>query len=291
VTQAGSGLPPAGWYPDPTGGESGQQRWWDGAGWTAHVQAPPPAQPVYEPPVVEQRVGEQRDSYSSYTSYTPTAMQGYVAPTESNPTRSITISGVLIALSPVPQSAIILGLASLANSQVAVYVGVGITVLATIALAIADGVKLSTLGYHRPASWAWILLGPLVYICLRLVRTYKEAKRGLALLWIHVGVNAALALLFVIFSAVGFVILQSITGSQAAPTVGDIEAVLTSEIQQASGTIVLVDCPDDAIIEEGAEFNCTVANADGKRGITFVTMLPNGFGGLLPQYTEVSYPE
>lgn len=32
-------LPPAGWYPDPAG--SGQQRWWDGRGWTNHLRRAP----------------------------------------------------------------------------------------------------------------------------------------------------------------------------------------------------------------------------------------------------------
>ena len=31
---------PAGWYADPSGAP--QQRYWDGAGWTAHAAAPPP---------------------------------------------------------------------------------------------------------------------------------------------------------------------------------------------------------------------------------------------------------
>ncbi|MGY1689137.1 phospholipid scramblase-related protein [Geodermatophilus sp. SYSU D01105] len=41
-------LPPPGWYPDPAG--SGGTRWWDGQGWTAHVQAPaPPPAPTVAP--------------------------------------------------------------------------------------------------------------------------------------------------------------------------------------------------------------------------------------------------
>ena len=32
-------LPPPGWYPDPAGGV--QQRYWDGAGWSAHVRPVP----------------------------------------------------------------------------------------------------------------------------------------------------------------------------------------------------------------------------------------------------------
>ncbi|MFL6097092.1 MAG: DUF2510 domain-containing protein, partial [Blastococcus sp.] len=35
--------PPPGWYPDPAG--SAGTRWWDGHGWTDHVQQATPAPP------------------------------------------------------------------------------------------------------------------------------------------------------------------------------------------------------------------------------------------------------
>ncbi|MCF6745937.1 DUF2510 domain-containing protein [Blastococcus sp. KM273128] len=48
-------LPPPGWYPDPAGGPG--TRWWDGQGWSEHVQqptAPPPAAgpSLYDQPVL-----------------------------------------------------------------------------------------------------------------------------------------------------------------------------------------------------------------------------------------------
>lgn len=41
-----SGAPVAGWYPD----DQGQVRWWDGSGWTEHLQTPPQPQPPEPPP-------------------------------------------------------------------------------------------------------------------------------------------------------------------------------------------------------------------------------------------------
>lgn len=40
---------PAGWYPDPAGAP-GIVRWWDGAVWTEHTDATPPAQPLSAEP-------------------------------------------------------------------------------------------------------------------------------------------------------------------------------------------------------------------------------------------------
>jgi uncharacterized protein YxjI len=44
--------PPPGWYPDPAG--SGGTRWWDGQGWTDHVQAPAAQQPPPSAPPAPQ---------------------------------------------------------------------------------------------------------------------------------------------------------------------------------------------------------------------------------------------
>ncbi|MGY1718019.1 phospholipid scramblase-related protein [Blastococcus sp. SYSU DS0552] len=40
--------PPPGWYPDPAGGQG--TRWWDGQGWSEHVQQATPSPPPQQPP-------------------------------------------------------------------------------------------------------------------------------------------------------------------------------------------------------------------------------------------------
>jgi uncharacterized protein YxjI len=47
--------PPPGWYPDPAG--SGGTRWWDGQGWTDHVQQTSPTPAAVAPSTVPQQVG------------------------------------------------------------------------------------------------------------------------------------------------------------------------------------------------------------------------------------------
>jgi len=55
--------PPAGWYPDPS--DSGQQRYWDGRGWTRRVE-PDPAE-LQAPPSPGARRGESRRDGSPVT--------------------------------------------------------------------------------------------------------------------------------------------------------------------------------------------------------------------------------
>ena len=65
-----SSLPPAGWYPDPQGGDG--QRWWNGVAWSSETRAAQPEAPVApaEPVAPAQSATPAADPYQS-------APQGY----------------------------------------------------------------------------------------------------------------------------------------------------------------------------------------------------------------------
>lgn len=84
-------MPPAGWYPDPSG--EPQQRWWDGYSWSAHVQAqtaPVPVQPV--------AVNYAPSYYVATPSSAPAADEAY-APRAARPVASDPIEVILNNLS------------------------------------------------------------------------------------------------------------------------------------------------------------------------------------------------
>jgi hypothetical protein len=249
------------------------------------VPAPEPspaAAPAYAQPALQQRAG--------FTSYIDGTAQPVTGSHTVGPTRGITVPGVILALSPLPQFALF-SLAGLADMPIVPILALVAGVIATIVLAIVDRVDLAILGFRRPAAWMWIFLGPLVYIIVRTVRTFKEARMGLPILWIQIGTTVAIGLYVAVAAVMGVVVFQSLLDQQASLTVDDVEVAIAQSVEESTGVIALVTCPGDIFLEEGAEFSCTVSNADNQRGITYVTIVPSGLGGLLPNYTEVDYPE
>lgn len=73
-------------------------------------------------------------------------------------------------------------------------VGAVIAVLyvVTVILAAADRRKLDWAGYYQPAHWAWALLGAPVYLLVRTISVKRETGRNSILLWVWLGLTAAL---------------------------------------------------------------------------------------------------
>ena len=165
---------PAGWYPDPSGGQG--TRWWDGQQWTQHVSDPAlqvyasneprrvdPSTPLYTPwiwlivllPLVS-LVGllfwdmdaYMRSSMSSTDPFAQYTDPGYVLLQAS--------SWLLYALS--------------------------------VLFAFLDRRVLLQRSFDRPFHWAWTFLGSTVYIIGRSVIVRRRSGKGLLPIWVTIGV-------------------------------------------------------------------------------------------------------
>ena len=110
------------------------------------------------------------------------------------PDKSETVAAWLIAVMPL----IMVGVAVLIVTQLGDYYTrfmqgglVFIFALVTIALAVRDNRELRAAGHLAPASPAWVLLTPLVYLSVRSSRVRKETGHGSAPLWVWLIVVAA----------------------------------------------------------------------------------------------------
>lgn len=114
------------------------------------------------------------------------------------PTGWATRGGLLIALMPAIQLVMTIGMFWL-------WINVGLALISvflismlpwcfTLIAAIFDRRKLFSLGFERPPHWAWIFIGPWLYLILRVIATRREMGGGAAILsiWFASGAVASI---------------------------------------------------------------------------------------------------
>jgi Protein of unknown function (DUF2510) len=169
-----SGAIPAGWYPDPAGGNG--KRWWDGARWTDNLREPevaptPPSfgnyvHPEFRPttplPTAEAGIAYTRSSW-----WLASSPLWIVVP-------QAVIVEIFNALAPPPLESLVVGLALLNILALAILVR----------LAFADRAALVRGENATVASPWWTLLTPLAYLIVRAREVQLYATGGWAsVLW------------------------------------------------------------------------------------------------------------
>lgn len=172
---------PPGWYPDHTGAP--QLRWWDGSAWTESVRPSEPA--------------------------TASPDAGTAAPYALRPAPRTVAAGTpvynvfiwIIALLPIVGIVTLLSfdmssIVATSSDPTAMYRNPGyvatrlfglLAYLLTALLAFFDRRRLLADGFDRPFHWAWAFLGGTVYIIGRSVVVWRRSRRGLAVLWVWIG--------------------------------------------------------------------------------------------------------
>lgn len=299
------GPTPAGWYTDPGG--SGHLRWWDGTTWTAHL-APQPT-PVAQAPVVQAAVVQtpvlQTPTFASVQAPAAVEERPYVpfqnswneassyatAGEFARPAQWNTVGGWLLAFSTVIGAigvlihGLIFGFAALSPYVLGSYLGTGAVVFLVLVLcAEADRRKLKSLGYLKvPSLWWMLLLPPLIYLILRTVAVWGEARKGIAPLIVYLAVGVATGI------ASSLLVVLLLPGLLGAGSSTAFAASLQQGLDEKGGSYTVV-CPPTIPQTIGAEFSCVatestthavhtlsievVAGSDGKPTVKLLSVTP-----------------
>jgi hypothetical protein len=124
-----------------------------------------------------------------------------------------------------------------------------------LVLALCDRWALQTAGYHRPALWAWAVLGTPVYLFVRAVRTTRESGRGFTPLitWLLLATLQVGSIIAVPGLAVSA--LPDMFRAQAEQSIASDASVL--------GAHLTVHCPAALPSHLGDEFTCTLVKSSG----------------------------
>ena len=173
-------LTPAGWYPDHTGAP--QLRWWDGNAWTDRVSDGSVGIPPYGAAAYSLRPAPTRVPTGT-TVYNPLIWIMALLPLFGIVTL-LTLTASALVASPTDPLATYRDpgyLASLALGWI-VYGG-------AVILAYFDRKRLLRDGYDLPFHWAWTFLGGGVYVIGRSIIVSRRSGRGLAPIWLWIGVT------------------------------------------------------------------------------------------------------
>lgn len=220
TTPPASTSPPAGWYADPAG--SSDRRYWDGTRWTDQLQSSAPASETSATatPAPAATPAATTTTAAASVPATPSAPGAYrPQSTTTLPPDTRVDTPWIWALALLPLLSIIafaafdlrgylvdsvnMALAdpssgvpqfpSLGGVLLVGFVGLLVTA-GTIVFAFLDWRALKSRGVVRPFHWAWSLfalagsaLGALVYLIGRSVIVFRQSRRGLAPLWVLLG--------------------------------------------------------------------------------------------------------
>ena len=186
---------PAGWYPDPAGGDG--TRWWDGDQWTSHIREPE----VAPPPL-------------SFGKYLPPELRSWTPLPIADVGISDTRVSWWIAFSPmwsiVPQAIVVESIMALSSAPISSFVPalavVNVLIWAVVlVMAFADRAKLRAGGNPSAASPFWVLLTPLAYLIARArrVRLYAAGAWTTVIWWCVAVILTPGLVLLGIFAAYG----------------------------------------------------------------------------------------
>jgi Protein of unknown function (DUF2510) len=182
----GSQATPPGWYTDPQGGPV--SRWWDGSQWTEHVQN------AYVPPALL-KAPEGTAPYTpfiwilalsplvSLVTYFTFDWAGYLRRYFESTLNTVT-SNSYTGMSSIYQSLFTPAYFILLISGWVLY---GLSVL----FAYFDFRSLRNRGVPKPFHFAFTFLGSIVYVIGRSVVARRRIGRGIAPMWVYIGLTVA----------------------------------------------------------------------------------------------------
>jgi hypothetical protein len=182
-----------GWYPD----QNGHQRWWDGAQWTEHVQAP------YDP---EARALALKAPAGTKTGTVWVWLIVLLPILGFIPMLTVDWADYIDTMIQQSSGSIGYGTSGMYGtpvdllSNVIAFVSYGITV----GLAALDARALKQRGVQQPFHWAFAFLTNIVYVIGRSVVVKRRTGGGLAPLWVFIALTVVSIIVVIVFTVVLF---------------------------------------------------------------------------------------